>query len=232
MNDSTLVTCVIPVYNGAAYLGEALDSVFGQSYGNIEVIVVDDGSTDSTAQVLAGLGERIIAIRQENAGPAHARNTGIRAASGRYISFLDADDLWVTDKTEKQVRVLRENPHVDLCTGLMQNFWVPGLADEAEEMADTDMAAPQPGPSQTIMVRRETFETVGLFSPELRHRDTIDWIVRSRRAGVESMQLGEVLVRRRLHEHNLSRSRGKDDAEDLFAIIQSRLAGGSASSDS
>ena len=156
-------------------------------------------------------------------------HTGIREASGDFICFLDADDLWVADKTEKQVSLLQERESIGLCTGLIKNFWVSELAEEADKMKNTDMAAPQPGPSTTIMVRRGAFQEVGLFDPELWHRDTMDWIVRAKNAGIESIEIDEVLVHRRLHENNLSRSRGEDDVEDLFAIIQSRLAGESAS---
>jgi glycosyltransferase involved in cell wall biosynthesis len=199
---------------------EALESVFAQSYGNIEVIVVDDGSTDATPQILSEFGERVITLRQKNAGPARARNTGIQASSGDFISFLDADDVWMADKTEKQVSVLSENSEVGFCDGLMQNFWVAELADEAKEMEGTDIAAPQPGTTQTIMVRHTVFESVGLFNPALRHRDTMDWILRSKKAGIKSHRLDEI-VYRRLHQNNRSSSRGKNDAEDLFAIIQS-----------
>lgn len=231
MNRTGLVTCVLPVFNGERYLADALDSVLGQTYSPIEIIVVDDGSTDGTPRILSGFGDGIKSLRQVNAGPAAARNRGIELASGEYLAFLDADDLWVAAKTETQLRRFERNPSLSVCTSLMQNFWTEDLADEEARLKDTDTARPQPGPSQTLLARREAFDRVGLFDPALHHRDTHDWIVRARAAGVQFEQVDEVLVHRRLHANNLSRSRGAMDAEDLFAILQKKLAARSASQD-
>jgi glycosyltransferase involved in cell wall biosynthesis len=215
---------VIPVFNGEKYVAEALESVLAQTYAPIEIIVVDDGSTDDTPGILAAFGSKIRALRQLNAGPSAARSRGIEQARGEYLAFLDADDLWVPNKTETQLQRLSGNADLSVCTSLMQNFWMEDLHDEAMRMRDTDMARPQPGPSQTMLARRDAFDRVGLFNPTLHHRDTQDWIVRARAAGVSFDQVDEVLVRRRLHAHNLSRSRGAADAEDLFAILAKKLA--------
>jgi glycosyltransferase involved in cell wall biosynthesis len=219
---------VIPVFNGERYLAEALDSVLSQTYSPIELVVVDDGSTDATPAIIAGFGSSIESVRQANAGPSAARNRGIEKARGQYIAFLDADDLWVANKTEKQLARLTSNPGAAISTALMQNFWTEDLKHEAERMKDTATARPQPGPSQTLLARRDAFDRVGLFDPALRHRDTQDWITRARAVGLTFEHVAEVLVHRRLHSSNLSRSRGTEDAEDLFAILQKKLASRSA----
>jgi glycosyltransferase involved in cell wall biosynthesis len=222
------VTCVVPVFNGEKYLAESLESVLAQTYAPIEIMVVDDGSTDRTPAILAGFGNEIRSIRQANAGPSAARNRGIADAKGEYIAFLDADDLWVAAKTEIQMRRFASLPNLAVCTSLMQNFWMDELADEASRLKDTDAARPQPGPSQTMLVRSEVFDSVGRFDPELRHRDVHDWIARAREVGVQFDQVDEVLVHRRLHASNLSRSRGAADTQELFAILEKRLAARSA----
>jgi glycosyltransferase involved in cell wall biosynthesis len=219
-----LVSCVIPVFNGERYLGEALGSVLRQSHSTIEIVVVDDGSTDSTPRILAEMGGRITSLRQANAGPSAARNLGIQHARGEYIAFLDADDLWLPHKTEAQLRRFERNSGLAVCTSLMQNFWAEELAEEEALMKDTDAGRPQPGPSQTLLVRKDAFHRVGLFDPSLLHRDTHDWMFRARAAGLELEQLDEVLVCRRLHASNRSRTRGAADAEELFAILQKNAA--------
>src|SRR5690242_13247080 len=109
-----LVSVIIPTYNGTAFLRETIDSALAQTYPAVEVIVVDDGSTDDTAAVIAEYGDRIKGIAQANSGTSAARNTGIRASSGDYIAFLDHDDLWAPIKLARQMRVLRDHPELGM----------------------------------------------------------------------------------------------------------------------
>lgn len=115
-NDEPLVSVCIGVYNREKYIRECLDSVFAQTYRNLEVIVVDDASTDRTVEVIQSYGDRVRLIQREvNSGlPAVPRNQGIRLARGEYIAFLDSDDRWLPDKTKRQVDFLESNPHVML----------------------------------------------------------------------------------------------------------------------
>ena len=123
-SDSTgpLVSAVIPAYNAERFISDAIESVFAQTYPHIEVVVVDDGSTDGTSDVLAPYesASRVRVFRQANAGPAAARNRGIEESKGKYIAFLDADDLWVPTKTEKQVGLFRQSPELGLVYSLGQ----------------------------------------------------------------------------------------------------------------
>src|SRR5512143_4014499 len=114
MSSEPLVSVVMPVYNGARYLRQALESALNQTYRPLEIIVVDDGSTDETSAILAEFGSRIRAIRQKNPGSAAARNAALQAAHGEIIAFLDADDLWLPQKLEVQVAYLRAHPDVEL----------------------------------------------------------------------------------------------------------------------
>ena len=106
------VSVVIPVYNGEQYLADAIQSVRDQTYQNVEVIVVDDGSTDESADVAKKFGEAIRYVHQSNGGVGKARNTGIAAARGAYLAFLDQDDLWLPDKLAVQVAYLDSHPEV------------------------------------------------------------------------------------------------------------------------
>jgi glycosyltransferase involved in cell wall biosynthesis len=113
----------MPCFNYGRFLGEAIDSVLAQSYQNWELIVINDGSTDNTKEILCDFKDtRIQAIHIENAGVSNARNTGLKAAKGDYIAFLDADDVWDSDKLDVQVRALRENPNADFVFANFSRF--------------------------------------------------------------------------------------------------------------
>ncbi|MBT8336309.1 MAG: glycosyltransferase [Gemmatimonadetes bacterium] len=226
------VTCVIPVYNGARYLGEALDSVLDQGVDGLEVVVVDDGSTDDTPSVLDGYGDRLRVIRQDNAGPAAARNRGVEAAGGAFVCFQDADDLWAPGRLQRQLAVFEELPDTDLCLGLVQNFWMPELEAEARTYAGTPFAHPAPGfIFPALVARREVFEQVGAIDPTLRVGEDNDWFLRAREAGLVEHVVPEVILRRRLHENNLTR-RDLASREALLrnmkASLDRRRAGGSS----
>lgn len=100
-----LISCIVPVYNGEKYLDETLDSIFAQTYRPLEVIVIDDGSTDGTGNLVKARTEEVIYVLQDNAGPAAARNVGIATASADYLAFIDADDLWLPDKLTRQMEL-------------------------------------------------------------------------------------------------------------------------------
>jgi len=104
------VSIVIPAHNAARYVGQAIESVLGQTFGDNEVILVDDGSTDDTASVIEGFGSEIRQIRQANSGVSVARNRGIAESTGRYVAFLDADDTWMPEKLARQLDALRRQP--------------------------------------------------------------------------------------------------------------------------
>jgi len=114
---SAVVTAAIPTYNRARYIAGALESVLAQTFGDYEVVVVDDGSTDDTERVLEPYRERIRYVRQPNAGRSAARNRCIREARGRFVSFLDSDDRWLPHKLESHVRALESRPRVGMVHG-------------------------------------------------------------------------------------------------------------------
>ena len=111
---ASLVSVVIPTYNCSIYIGDTVRSVLSQTYKDLEIIVVDDGSIDNTKQALELFRGKIVYIYQENKGLAEARNTGIKASKGEYVAFLDADDLWLEDKIEKQVELFKNSSEVDI----------------------------------------------------------------------------------------------------------------------
>lgn len=145
-----LVTCIVPVFNGESYLSETLDSLLAQSYHPIEIIVVDDGSTDGTPAIVRRYGQQIRYLRQANAGAATARNLGLTAARGEFVAFLDADDLWHREKLDRQMVRFQARPELDYCLAHVQNFWIPELAEEEKKFRGHRISQPLPGYSTRI----------------------------------------------------------------------------------
>ena len=200
---SPSISCIIPVYNGARFLAEALDSVLAQTRPPTEIIVIDDGSTAATPEVARAYARHARYERQENAGPASARNRGIDLAGGDFISFLDADDRWHPEKIERQMRVLESDPAAGICITYLQNFWVDELAAERERLRDHNFAKPMPGyVCQCLLARRAAFESVGRFDESKRLGEDQDWYLRAERAGVKREIITEPLVFRRIHSDN------------------------------
>ena len=201
-----LISCIVPVYNGEKYVAEAIESMLAQTYRPLEVLVVDDGSTDGTASVVIQFGSRVSYVYQPNAGKAAARNHGIEKASGEFIALLDADDVWVPEKLTLQHQEFVRRPEMDVCCAHLQNFWVEELEEEAERFRGHRIAAPVPWyGASTLLARRSVFRRVGLFDPTRTHAETTEWILRARRAGCVMEILPDVLCRRRIHENNDSR---------------------------
>jgi glycosyltransferase involved in cell wall biosynthesis len=177
---SPLVSVVIPNYNYARFLPAALDSVLGQTHRSLDVIVIDDGSTDDSAKVLAGYNGRIRVLRQQNAGVSAARNAGILASRGEAIAFLDADDLWAADKIEAQLEHLAD-PQVGLVHCGIQYIDAQGdsLGVDVEGAEGHILIAHALLRKKTVrtgssaLVRRDCFDKVGLFDTGL--TTAADW---------------------------------------------------------
>jgi glycosyltransferase involved in cell wall biosynthesis len=227
-----LISVMIGAYNAAPYLGEAIESVFAQSYRPIELIVIDDGSTDATGEVARAYGDAIVFAQQPNAGNGSARNHAARLASGSLFAFLDADDRFTPDKLRLQYDALSNDPGIDIVFGHVQEFVSPELTPE--QRAAVRAAAPSPMPwtaPNLMLVRREAFERVGPFSEELRVGVTVDWYARSRDMGVSSHMLSDVVLERRLHLTNnglRERSSRSQYLEVLKASLDRRRAAANA----
>lgn len=200
-----LISCIIPVYNGENYLEETLDSVFAQTYNPLEVIVVDDGSTDGTAVQIKARTEEILYLRQSNAGPAAARNAGIAAAAADYLAFVDADDLWLPDKLKRQMEFFAANPALDVCVTKIQNFWIDELENDRDKFKNHPIAQELPGYGfPTSLIRRRTFDDLGLIDESLRTGEDTDWFMRVIESETAIKLLPEVFVRRRIHRNNMT----------------------------
>lgn len=224
MSESSLVSCIVPAFNSERFLSEALDSILQQTHRPLEIIVADDGSTDGTRDIAANYGNAVRVVTQETAGPPATRNLGVAAARGAFVAFLDADDLWHSEKLSRQLERFSSRPETGACVTAIQNFWIPDLKDEEARLGHTKMGQKMPGyVTMTLLVRRETFDAVGPFDETLWHSDAMDWFLRARNLGVVVDDIDDVLVFHRMHQDNLSRRSGDESRQEFLSTIRSSL---------
>ncbi len=192
-----LVSIVLPVYNAEAFLRETLESVFALDYEPLEVIVVDDGSTDGSA-ALAQSFPGVRCIRQENRGPAAARNTGIEAAQGEFVAFVDADDIVLPHKLSVQVGYLLDHPEVTAT--LARQEWITPPPNAVPDLVWGDLDGI---PAMSMVIRSAAAAEVGCFDPALRGPEDTDLLMRLREGGYRFVVLPEIVMRRRYHGGNL-----------------------------
>ena len=203
-----LVSVVIPVRNGERYLGEAIQSVLASApvpvRTELEVIVVDNGSTDGSRALAESFGPPVQVLIEDRPGAAHARNTGVRQARGEYLAFLDADDLWAPEKLGRQLQELDARKELDMVFSHGESFLSPELT-ESERRA----VVCEPGTHAFILpsamlARRESFVRVGPL-PDLREGEFIAWYGMALSMGLQSDVVPEALLRRRVHLTNSTR---------------------------
>jgi len=216
-----VVSVIIPVFNGEPYLADAIDSVLAQTYRHLEIIVVDDGSTDGST----GIARRycqVQCIHQTHAGLGEALNNGVRNATGSYIASLDADDLWAREKTALQMEALAKNPSLDIAFGHVMPFHSPEL-DAPLLLKNTEEPKAVPGYCRGAMLtRRESLQRVGRFATAWKIGDFIDWYFRACELGLRSMMLSQIVLRRRLHSGNMG-IRERASRNDYVRIVKAAL---------
>jgi glycosyltransferase involved in cell wall biosynthesis len=210
------VSVIIPTYNRAWCLGEAVDSVLAQDFNGFELIVVDDGSTDGTAELLAAYGNQIIILQRENSGVSAARNAGIAAARGEWIAFLDSDDLWLPRKLSTQVEFFNSHPEALICQ--TEEIWLrngrrvnPGKRHRKpsgmifEPSLELCLVSPS-----AVMLRRGLFQRMGFFDESLPACEDYDlWLRVSCQIPVYLLD-APLIIKRGGHADQLSRAWGLD----------------------
>jgi glycosyltransferase involved in cell wall biosynthesis len=197
-----LISVMIGVYNAEPYLAEAIESVLAQDYVPLELIVVDDGSNDGSAEVAKSF-PQVNYLFQENAGNGAARNRAVGAATGDLFAFVDADDRFTPGKLTLQKAALDSDPALDMVFGHVREFLSPELDEETRNSLRPPAPEPMPWTAPNLMlIRRESFLRVGPFSTTFRVGVTVDWFARAAEAGLRYAVLPEVVLERRLHTQN------------------------------
>ena len=239
MTNDPSVSVVIPCYNSASTLRETLDSALGQTYGNVQIIAINDGSTDETGDILTAYGDRITVLSQQNAGQTVAKINAIVQATGDYIAFLDSDDLWDAAKISRQVALMESSPETGLCytaghvidgSGARMSAFFASPTHRGncfeELLLQNDIVA------SSVMVRREALDRLGVFDAELRACE--NWELWTRIASEYLVDcVDEPLTFYRKHGGNMSSKIGhmREYRLQVVAKNEVRYAGRSAKID-
>lgn len=220
--DQALVSVIIPVYNGERYLAEAIDSVLSQTYSSLEIVVIDDGSTDDSAGVVKRYGSKVRYFFQPHRGLSAALNHGVQAARGSFFSFLDADDVWMENKITQQMMMFANNPILDIVFGHVRQFCSPELNGNQKNRLQgfTELL---PGYFKgTMLIKREAFSLAGIFDTVWKVGDFVDWYLKALESGLKSVMLPDVLMIRRVHTQNMG-IREQAHQRDYVRILKASL---------
>ena len=201
-DERPLVSVIIPVFNGEHFIREAVENVLSQNYPALEIIIINDGSTDGTEAIIKQLPVDVRYFTQDNCGPAAARNKGIRDASGEFITFLDVDDLWPENNLNIMVDEMLKNPEMDVIRGyaqLMEFNKTSGrydyIGNPKEAWQDYIGAA---------IYRKTAFKKIGLFDSMLRFAEDVDWFMRAHEKKLKMKRLEEISLFVRRHGGNMT----------------------------
>ena len=210
------VSVIMPAYNVAEYIAEAVESVLAQTFSDFELLIVNDGSTDGTPEIArryAALDPRLHLIEQENRGLAAARNAALRQAKGEMIALLDSDDLWAPGFLEAQIAILHARPEIDIVTG---NAWTLGSHEHGEPARPSPDSRPAPNLTTILtdelsvfimsVFRRRVYDTIGGFDEMLRTNEDFDFWFRAALAGFKFARNDQPLGHYRRRDDSLSAS--------------------------
>lgn len=227
--DAPKVSVVVTTFNNKRYIAETVSSVLAQTFRDLEVIVVDDGSSDGTAELIHGeFGDQVRYIYQENGGSAVARNAGIRIAHGEFVAFLDGDDVSLPERLELQVEALDEHPEVGLVYSNIAVIDSQGGGGQARGGTSRYLSGPVFEqiiiknfiPFSTIMVRRDDLCAVGMFDETLRSSEDWEMLIRlSRRT--QFLYIDRPLVKYRVHQN--SKGAHIPDKQRAYQNIQRKI---------
>ena len=226
-----LISVIIPTYNRGWIINEAIDSVLAQDYVNFELIVVDDGSTDDTHDILNSYQKNFLVLRQNNKGVSAARNRGFAAASGRFIAFLDSDDIWLTQKLSQQVDFFQSNPDALICQ--TEEIWIRNnvMVNPKKRHKKPSGMIFEPSLSlclvspSAVMIKKNLFEEVGFFDETLPACEDYDlWLRVSCRHPIHLIDT-PLIIKRGGHDDQLSASPGLDKfrIKAIKKVIESDL---------
>lgn len=226
MKSNPTISVIIPVYNTEDFIGEAIESAATQTIKPLEIIIIDDGSTDNSSKIIAKyLSKNIVSFYQKNSGPASARNAGIKIARGDFIAFLDADDLWAENTLAMHYAHFKEQPNLDIARGYTRLIKKNNnLLKKYEKYEEYDL--PKFFISfVTGLFKKSVFEKVGLLDEELYYREDIDWFLKAKELNIQIKTYENIVHYCRIHPNKITFSpEKKTDLTCLFKMIRNYRA--------
>jgi glycosyltransferase involved in cell wall biosynthesis len=224
MNGNTAtISVLIPAYDAARYLAETLNSVVAQTVPPLEIIVVDDGSTDRTAEIAAGYSPLVRVLRRPHSGLPASRNAALEAARGTFVAHLDADDLWPVDSLAVRLAALQSAPGADGVIGRQVDFL---SADADPDTARTVRLAADPRPGHvagTSLFHSSTFTRCGGFDESFGVSADLEWLTRNADRGLRVVSIADLVMHRRVHGRNISLTQREEADRARFRILRERL---------
>lgn len=216
------ISAITPVFNGERYLAEAVGSIRAQTLQPSEIIVVNDGSTDRSSGIAGSIpGVRCLDIA--HAGVGAARNHGVRAATGAYLTFLDADDVWLPRAMEVLLAPLLADPRLDAVFGGVEHFVSDDCSEEVRRKYFVQQQNSAGKLSGAMLIRAGSFHRAGMFD-ENRSVDFVGWYLRAQEANLRMTTIEEVVLRRRIHGENASIRRQSEVRQDYLSLLRDSLA--------
>lgn len=210
------ISVIMPVFNMAEFVDEALESVLtSASHFSHQIIVVNDGSTDQTAQALQKWKKHIHYIFQENEGPASARNAGLAVAQGKYIAFLDADDVWTSDHIQILLSLIKSTPKAGISLGYSQRFF---SSSTVRKKFGDPVLMPSVG---CALFQKSVFDKVGKLNTEYFWHEDVDWYLRAKELEIPMVITKQVVKYYRVHDHNSTRQLRPTDKKLLHVLAKS-----------
>jgi glycosyltransferase involved in cell wall biosynthesis len=213
---SPLVSVIMAAHNAAEHIGEALQSVLDQDWRPLEVVVVDDGSTDDTAAIVRRYPD-VVYVRQDNQGPSAARNAAVEHSSGEFVANFDSDDLLPPTRVGDQARYLLAHPEVGAVFGRQEWMNAPEWMARDSVYGDVDGI-----PLSSVMFRRDVFSELGGYDTSFVHGEDMDLLMRMREHGIEYQVLPEIVLYRRYQASSLTG--GRPSHEPLLRSLRAKLA--------
>jgi glycosyltransferase involved in cell wall biosynthesis len=217
-----LISVIVTVYNGARYLAAAIESVLGQTYKPVELIVLDDGSEDGSEKIAGGFLPALRYFYYPHEGMGGARNRAVALAEGSFLAFLDADDLFPSDRLERQMAEFARDPALEVVYGHVREFVSPDLDEMSAKRlraAAERIRGRLPG---AMLIRREAFLRVGLFDTTLKVGVGLDWAARASERQLRNVMVPEIVMERRLHSDN-NALRQKESRDQYVQVLKSAL---------